>query len=152
MGKHPIIQNYRCRYINFIFKLLRFFFTLSLLAFTFLLIIMLELCKYWGAVMFYFNLLINVYAGAFVGDSFCPKGFVLLGGQKVKYTWVFWKLCIKMGCTLYSGAHYTQVNMVYLHITYKNCFPTLSGKKGTVLKLSLTVFDNSKSLSSLRFY
>ena len=57
-----------------------------------------------------------------------------------------------MGCALYLGAHYTQVNMVYLHITYKNCFPTLSGKKGTVLKLSLTVFDNSKSLTSFRFY
>ena len=32
------------------------------------------------------------------------------------------------------------------------CFPTLSGKKGTVLKLSLTVFDNSKSPSSFRFH
>ena len=30
-------------------------------------------------------------------------------------------------------------------------FSKLSGKKGTVLKLSLTVFDNSKSLSSLDF-
>ena len=55
-----------------------------------------------------------------------------------------------MGCMLYSGAHYTQVNMVYLHITYT--FPTLSGKKGTVVKLSLTVFNNSKSLSSFRFF
>ena len=79
-------------------------------------------------------------AGVFFGDSFCPKGFVLLGGLQ-RYTW--W--------ALYSGAHYTQVNMVYLHITYKNCFPSLSGKNETVRKLSLTVFDNSKSLSSLDF-
>ena len=41
--------------------------------------------------------------------------------------------------------------MVYLHITYKNCFPTLSGKKGTVLKLSLTVFNNLKVLLLLDF-
>ena len=32
-------------------------------------------------ILFYFNLLINIYAGVFVGDSFCPKGVVLLGGQ-----------------------------------------------------------------------
>ena len=25
-----------------------------------------------------------------------------------------------MGCALYLGVHYTQVNMVYVHITYKN--------------------------------
>ena len=31
-------------------------------------------------ILFYFNLLINIYAGVFVGDSFCPKGFVLLDG------------------------------------------------------------------------
>ena len=55
--------------------------------------------------------------------------------------YIIWKLSRKMGCALYSGAHYTQVNMVYLHITYKNCFPTLSGKKRTVLKLSPTVFS-----------
>ena len=36
-------------------------------------------------ILFYFNSLINIYAGVFVGDSFCPKGFVLLGGQKVYY-------------------------------------------------------------------
>ena len=33
-------------------------------------------------ILFYFNSLINIYAGVFVGDSFCPKGFVLLGGHK----------------------------------------------------------------------
>ena len=60
-----------------------------------------------------------------------------------------------MGCALYSGAHYTQVNMVYLHIpvTFKNCLPTPAGKKKrTMLKLSLTIFNNSKCLSSFGFY
>ena len=33
-------------------------------------------------ILFFFNSLINIYAGVFVGDSFCPKGFVLLGGHK----------------------------------------------------------------------
>ena len=83
-------------------------------------------------------MLINVYAGVFVGDSFCPKGFVLLGGQQV-YLSILFENCLEKW-----GAHYTQVNMVYLHITYTfPTFPTLAGKKGTVPKLSLTVFDNS---------
>ena len=33
-------------------------------------------------ILFFFNSLINIYAGVFVGDSFCPKGFVLPGGHK----------------------------------------------------------------------
>ena len=95
-------------------------------------------------------MLVNVYSGVFFDDSFCPKGFVLLDGQQVYLSILFENCVEKWGVHYNSGAHYTQVNMVYLHITYT--FPTLSGKKGTVVKLSLTVFNNSKSLSSFRFF
>ena len=138
MEKHPIIQNYRYHYINFIFKPLRFFFFI---------IIGVHMSTYNTAwvmyilgscnILFYFNLLINIYAGVFVGDSFCPKGFVLLGGQQVYLVRIIFR------CTLYTSKY---------GLPNKNCFPSLSGKKGTVLKLSLTVVDNSKSLSSFRFY
>ena len=45
-------------------------------------------------ILFYFNLLINIYAGVFVGDSFCPKGFVLLGGQQV-YLSILFQYCLE---------------------------------------------------------
>ena len=93
-------------------------------------------------------MLININTGVFVGDCFCPNGFVLLGG-----TWVYFlKTVLKNGVHIIFGCtNYTQVNMVYLHITSKNCLPTLSGKKRTVLKLSLTVYGNSKVFLSLDF-
>ena len=47
----------------------------------------------------HFNLLINVYTGVFVGDFFCPKGFVLLGGQQV-YLSIFFENCVEK-----RGAH-----------------------------------------------
>ena len=45
-------------------------------------------------ILIYFNLLINIYAGVFVGDSFCPKGFVLLGRQQV-YLSILFEYCLE---------------------------------------------------------
>ena len=60
-------------------------------------------------ILFYFNLLINIYAGVFVGDSFCPKGFVLLGGQQVYLSIVFENcLLVEKG-----RAHYIQVHIIH---------------------------------------
>ena len=59
-------------------------------------------------ILFYFNLLINIYPGVFVGDSFCPKGFVLLDGQQVCLSILFesclekWGVHYIFGCTLYK--------------------------------------------------
>ena len=60
----------------------------------------------------YFNLLINVYTGKFVGDFFCPKGFVLLGGQQLACILeLFLKTLVKngvriiFGCTLFTSKY-----------------------------------------------
>ena len=58
-------------------------------------------------ILFYFNLLINVYAGVYVGDSFCPKGFVLLGDQQV-YLSILFENCLEKG-----RAHYIQVHIIH---------------------------------------
>ena len=59
-------------------------------------IILLVLChEILGSCNIYFILLINVYAGVFVGDFFCLKGFVLLGGQQV-YLSVSFENCPKI--------------------------------------------------------
>ena len=58
-----------------------------------------------------------------------------------------------MGCSLYSGARYTQVNMVYLHITYKNCLSTLSEKKReNCAEIVTCCFQLFLSLCSFGFY
>ena len=57
-------------------------------------------------ILFYFNLLINIYAGVFVGDSFCPKGFVLLGDQQVYLSILF------ENCPEKWGVHYIQVHII----------------------------------------
>ena len=64
-----------------------------------------------GAVIFYFNLLINIYTqGVFVGNFFFPKGFVLLGGQQVYLSIIFKTVlkngvCIIFGCTLFTSKY-----------------------------------------------
>ena len=57
-------------------------------------------------ILFYFNLLINIYAGVFVGDSFCPTGFVLLGGQHVYLSILFENSLEKW------GVHYIRVHII----------------------------------------
>ena len=58
-------------------------------------------------ILFYFNSLINIYAGVFVGDSFCPKGFVLLGGQQVHLSILFENSLQKW------GAHCIRVHIIH---------------------------------------
>ena len=57
--------------------------------------------------MFYFNLLINIYAGVFVGDCFHPKGFVLLGGQQVHLSILF------ENCLEKWGVYYLRVHIIH---------------------------------------
>ena len=49
----------------------------------------------------------NVYAGVFVGDSFCPKGFVLLRGQQV-YLNILFENCLEKW-----GAHFIWVHIIH---------------------------------------
>ena len=63
-------------------------------------------------ILFYFNLLINIYAGVFVGDSFCPKGFVLLDGQQVCLSILF------ESCLEKWGVHYIWVHIIHKEICY----------------------------------
>ena len=64
-------------------------------------------------------MLINVYAGVLVGDSFCPKGFVLLGGKPVYLRILFENSLEKW------GAHYIRVHI----ITSKYGIPTHNMQK-----------------------
>ena len=64
-------------------------------------------------------MLINVYAGVFVGDSFSPKGFVLLGGKPVYLRILFENSLEKW------GAHFIRVHI----ITSKYGIPTHNMQK-----------------------